>query len=107
MPAPAAATPGRSGGPPADVDELVAPLGRPGLDARGDVATAAAAEPVAGLETEASIGSGIGATAAGEADALATAAAGNLGQRVEVLAITALARRVPTWWLRSTTRASG
>ena len=37
-PASAAATPGRSGGPPADVDELIAPLGRPGLAAAGDVA---------------------------------------------------------------------
>ena len=85
-PASAAATPGRSGGPPADTDELVASLGRPGLDAGGDVAPAAAAEPVAGLETEASTWSGIGATAASETDVLATAAAGDVGQRVEVLA---------------------
>ena len=85
-PASAAATPGRAGGPQADVDELVAPLGRRGLDAGGDVAPAAAAEPVAGLETEASIWSGIGATAAGETDVLATASAGDVGQRVEVLA---------------------
>ncbi len=62
------------------------PLGRPGLAAAGDVAPAAAAEPVAGIETEASIWSGIGATAAGETDVLATAAAGDVGQRVEVLA---------------------
>ena len=88
-PASAAATPGGSGGPPADVDELVAPLGHPGLDAGVDVATAAAAEPVAGLGTEASIWSGTGAAVtgpAGEPDVLATAAAGDVGQRVEVLA---------------------
>ena len=82
----AAAGPGRSGGPQADVDELVAALDRPGLAAGGDVATAAVAEPVAGLETEASIRSGICATAAGETDVLATASAGDVGQRVEVLA---------------------
>ena len=91
-PASAAAIPGGSGGPQADVDELVAPLGRPGLDAGGDVATAAAAEPAAGLETEASVWSVIGATAAGEADDLAPAAAGDLGQRVEVLAAAARER---------------
>ena len=87
-PASAAAALGGSRGPVADVDELVAPLGRPGLDA-GDVATAAAAEPVAGLGTEASIRSGTGAAITGsdvDPDVLATAAAGDVGQRVEVLA---------------------
>ena len=48
-----AATPGRSGGPPPAVDELVASLGRPGLDVGGDVATPAAPVP-AGLRAEAS-----------------------------------------------------
>ena len=48
-PASAEATPGGSGGSPADVDELVEPLGHPGRAAAVDVATAAAAEPVAGL----------------------------------------------------------
>ena len=64
-PASAAVAPGRSGGPQADVDELVASLVRPGLAAGGDVAPAAAAEPVGGFETEASIWSGIGATVTG------------------------------------------
>ena len=84
----AAATPGGSGGPAADAGDLVALLGHPGLDA-GDVATAAAAEPVAGFGTEASIRAGTGAAVTGsdvDPDVLATAAAGDVGQRVEVLA---------------------
>ena len=90
-PASAAATPGRSGGPPAGVDELVAPLGRPGLDAGGDAATAAAAEPVAGLGTEASRRPRSGAAVAGPdvaPDVLPTAGSGahDVGRRVEVLA---------------------
>ena len=53
-------------GPVADVDELVAPLGHPGVAAVGDVATTTAvAEPVAGLGTEASTWSGTGAAVTG------------------------------------------
>ena len=61
----AAAAPAGSGGSAADVDELVAPLGHSVLAAAGDVATAAAAELVAGLGTEASIWSGTGAAVTG------------------------------------------
>ena len=50
----AAAVPGGSGGPPADVDELAASLVRPGR-AVGDMAVElAAAAPAASVETEAS-----------------------------------------------------
>ena len=53
-PASAAASAGGSGGLPADVDELVAPLGRPSR-AAGDVAVElAAAAPAAGVEREGS-----------------------------------------------------
>ena len=58
-----AAAPVRPGGPSADVDELVAPLGHPGLDAGVDVATVATAEPIAGVGTEASSRPGTGAAA--------------------------------------------
>ena len=61
----AAGVRGGSRGPVADVDELVAPLGHSVLAAGGDVATAAAAELVAGLGTEASIWSGTGAAVTG------------------------------------------
>ena len=64
-PASAEATPGGSAGPPADVDELVEPLGHAGRSAAVDVATAAAAEPVGGLAMEASIWSGTGAAVTG------------------------------------------
>ena len=82
----AAAAPAGSGCLPADVDELVAPLGHPSLDAGGDVATAASAEPVAGLGTEASIWSGTGAAGTGsdvEPDIVPTAGS---GVQVQVLA---------------------
>ena len=52
-PASAAAAPGGSGGPPADVDELAATLGRPSRDAGVVVVEVAAATPAAGVETEA------------------------------------------------------
>ena len=52
---------GGSGGPPAAVDELVAPFGYPGLDAGVDVAPAAAVKFVEGLGREATIWSGTGA----------------------------------------------
>ena len=52
-PASAAAAPGGSGGPPADVDELAATLGRPSRDAVVEVVEVAAATPAAGVETEA------------------------------------------------------
>ena len=52
-PASAAAAPGGSGGPPADVDELAATLGRPSLDAGVEAVEVAAATPAAGVETEA------------------------------------------------------
>ena len=42
-PVSAAAAPGGSGGPPADVDELAATLGRPSRDAGGEVVLADAA----------------------------------------------------------------
>ena len=61
----AAGVRGGSRGPVADVDELVAPLGHSVLAAGGDVATAAAAELIAGLGTEASIWSGTGAAVTG------------------------------------------
>ena len=50
-PASAAAAPGGSGGPPADVDELAATLGRPSRAAGVEVV--AAATPAAGVEPEA------------------------------------------------------
>ena len=53
-PASAAATPGGSGGPPADIDELAATLGRPRRDAGGGAVGVASTAPAAGLETEAS-----------------------------------------------------
>ena len=52
-PASAAAATGGSGGPPADVDELAATLGRPSRDAGVEVVEVAAATPAAGVETEA------------------------------------------------------
>ncbi len=53
-PASAAAAPGRSGGLPADVDELVAPLGCSDRAAGVEAVEVAAAAPAAGVETEAS-----------------------------------------------------
>ena len=50
-PASAAAATGGSGGPPADVDELAATLGRPSLGV--EVVEVAAATPAAGVEPEA------------------------------------------------------
>ena len=47
-PASAAAAPGGSGGPPADVDEFAATLGRPSRDASVEVVEVAAATPAAG-----------------------------------------------------------
>ena len=52
-PASAAAAPGGSGGPPADVDELAATLGRPSNAAGVEVVEVAAATPAAGVEPEA------------------------------------------------------
>ena len=52
-PASAAAAPGGSGGPPADVDELAATLGRPSRAAGVEVVEVAAATPAGGDETEA------------------------------------------------------
>ena len=52
-PASAPAAPGGSGGPPADVDELAATLGRPSRAAGVEVVEVAAATPAAGVETEA------------------------------------------------------
>ena len=76
----AAAGAGGSRGPAADVDELVAPLGRPTLAAAG----AASAEPVVG--TEAFRRSGTGAAVTGpdvEPDILPPAGAGaHVGARV-------------------------
>ena len=63
-PASAAAAPGGSGGPPADVDELAATLGRPSRDAGGVAVGVAAAAPAAGLETEASSRPGTAARSA-------------------------------------------
>ena len=70
---------GGSGGPPADVEELVVPFGHRGLDADGDFATAAAAEPGASLGTEASSWSGTATTVSGsdvETDVVPTAGSG-------------------------------
>ena len=53
-PAPAAADPDGSGGPPADVDELAAPIVRPGRAAGVEAVEVAAASPAAGVETETS-----------------------------------------------------
>ncbi len=64
-PAATAGVRGGSRGPGAAVDELVAPLGHPGLNPGGGVATAAAAELIADLGTEASIWSGTGAAFTG------------------------------------------
>ena len=52
-PAAAAAAPGGSGGPPADVDELAATLGRPSRATGVEVVEVAAATPAAGVEPEA------------------------------------------------------
>ena len=53
-PASAAASPGGSGGLPADVAELAKTLGRPGRAAGVEAVEVAAAAPPAGVETEAS-----------------------------------------------------
>ena len=87
----AAATPGGSGCLPADVDAPAATLHRPG---RAGVEVAAAG-PAAGVEAEASSWPGTGAAVTGadvESDVLATASAGDVGQRVEVLAAAARGR---------------
>ena len=71
--------PGGSVGPPADVDEFVASVGHPGLAAGVDIASAVAAEPVAGLGTEASIWFGTVAAVPGpdgEPDIVPTAESG-------------------------------
>ena len=52
-PASAAAAPGGSGGPLADVDELAATLGRPSRAAGVEVVEVTAATPAAGVEPEA------------------------------------------------------
>ena len=64
-PTSAAADPAGFGGLLADVGQLAATLGYPGLAAGVDVAMVAAAEPVAGLWPEASIWSGTGASGTG------------------------------------------
>ena len=79
-PASTAAATGGSGGPPADVDELVATPGRPGRDVGAVVVELAAAAPAAGVETEAS--SRPGTAAAGpdvEPDIVPTAGSGVQG----------------------------
>ena len=80
----AEATPGGSGGLPADVEALVALLGHPGRAAGVDVATLAAVALVAGLGTKASMWSGTSAAVTGpdvESDVVPTAGSG-----VQVLA---------------------
>ena len=89
-PASAAAAPGGSGGPPADVDELAAPLGRLGRAAGVVAAELAAPGPPAGVEAEASSRPGTGAAVTGpdvEPDVVPTAGAG-----VQVLAAAARSR---------------
>ena len=83
----AAAAPGGSGGLPADIAELVAPLGRLGRAAGVVAAELAAPGPPAGVEAEASSRPGIGAAVTGpdvEPDVVPTAGAG-----VQVLAAAA------------------
>ena len=92
----AAAEPGGSGGPPADVDELVATLGRPGRAAAGVAVELAAAAPADVVETEAS--SRPGTAAAGpdvEPDAQpAKRGRRRVGRQVDVL--TTVARANPS-----------
>ena len=90
----AAGVRGGSRGPVDDVDELVAPLDHPGLDAVGDVAPAAAAGPAAGVEAETSSRPGTGAAVTGldvEPDTVLTAGSG-----VQVLAAAARSRAFTT-----------
>ena len=61
-PASAAAAPGGSGGLPADVAELAAPLGRPSCAVGAVAVDLAAAAPAAGVGTEASSRSGTAVT---------------------------------------------
>ena len=89
-PASAAAAPGGSGGPPADVDELAAPLERLGRAAGVVAAELAAPGPPAGVKAEASSRPGTGAAVTGpdvEPDVVPTAGAG-----VQVLAAAARSR---------------
>ena len=89
-PASAAAAPGGSGGPPADVDELAAPLGRPSRAAGVVTAELAAPGPPAGVEAEVSSRPGTCAAVTGpdvEPDVVPTAGAG-----VQVLAAAARSR---------------
>ena len=82
-----AAAPGGSGGPPADVAEFAAPLGRLGRAAGVVAAELAAPGPPAGVEAEASSRPGTGAAVTGpdvEPDVVPTAEAG-----VQVLAAAA------------------
>ena len=86
----AAAAPSGSGGLPADVAELAAPLGRLGRAAGVVAAELAAPEPAAGVEAEASSRPGTGAAVTGpdvEPDIVPTAGAG-----VQVLAAAARSR---------------
>ena len=91
----AAASPARSGGLPADIDAPAATRHRPGRAAGVVVAEVAAAGLAAGVEVEASSRPGTGAAVTGpdvESDVLGTASAGDVGQRVEVLAAAARGR---------------
>ena len=86
----AAAAPSGSGGLPADVAELAAPLGRLGRAAGVVAAELAAPGPPAGVEAEASSRPGTGAAVTGpdvEPDVVPTAGAG-----VQVLAAAARSR---------------
>ena len=88
-PASAAPSPGGSGGPPADVDELAAPLGRPGRAAGG--AAVGVAAPAAGVETEAF--NQAGAAASTDVEPVRRGRR-RVGRRVDVL--TAAARANPS-----------
>ena len=86
-PASAAAAPGGSGGPPADVDELAATLGRPSRAAGVEVVEVAAATPAAGVETEALSRPGTAAPGPGvEPDAQPARRGYRRTRRVDVLA---------------------
>ncbi len=82
----AAAAPGRSGGPPADGDELAAPIVRSGRAAGVEAVEVAAAVPAAGVETEASSRPGtVAAGPAAELDAQpARRGLRRVGRRVDV-----------------------
>jgi len=92
----AGAAPGRSGGPPADVDELTAPIVRSGRAAGVEAVELAAAAPAADVGSEASSGRGTAAAGRGVEPDAQPAGRGHrrIGRRGDVPA--AVARANPS-----------